>query len=97
MPYELEPVKIYPQRCFRCDRPMTIGETAYAHVVNPVAVCSSATTSPGQRAGRPWRRRSSLNEAPDRQAAARSRGNRPEVQDDVRDDEGSGARRPRPS
>jgi formylmethanofuran dehydrogenase subunit E len=35
----LEPVKIFPQRCFRCDREMLTGETAYAHVVNPVAVC----------------------------------------------------------
>ena len=41
MPDELEPVKIYPQRCFRCDREMLIGETAYAHVVNPVAVCTA--------------------------------------------------------
>jgi hypothetical protein len=36
---ELEPVKIYPQRCFRCDVKMNVGEEAYAHVVSPVAVC----------------------------------------------------------
>lgn len=37
--HELDPVKIYPQRCFKCDVLMVVGETAYAHVVNPVAVC----------------------------------------------------------
>jgi hypothetical protein len=35
----LEPVKIYPQRCFKCDAPLVVGDSAYAHVVNPVAIC----------------------------------------------------------
>jgi hypothetical protein len=49
---ELEPVKIYPQRCFKCDAKLSAGETAYAHVVNPVAVCEKCfrATRPENRA-----------------------------------------------
>jgi hypothetical protein len=37
---KLEPVKIYPQRCFKCNSNLSMGDVAYAHVVNPVAVCA---------------------------------------------------------
>lgn len=42
---KLEPVKIYPQRCFDCDALLKVGDEAYAHVVQPVAVCVTCRDS----------------------------------------------------
>jgi hypothetical protein len=48
----LEPVKIYPQRCFKCDTSLVVGDDAYAHVVNPVAICvkCAAAVAPEHKA-----------------------------------------------
>lgn len=45
---KLEPVKIYPQRCFDCDAPMKVGDEAYAHVVSPVAICVACHSGKSQ-------------------------------------------------
>ena len=54
---KLEPVKIYPQRCFDCDASLKVGDEAYAHVVSPVAICAKCYS------GKPQERKALLAKA----------------------------------